>query len=69
MLYMRIIVYFLFLAAGNAFCESAVIQLRAGTKHEAATNYCDAATCYRKADPNGKVLLLLYECTENLTRT
>jgi len=38
-------------AAGNAFCEVAKIQLnQRQSKHEAATQYVEAANCYRKAD-------------------
>lgn len=38
-------------AAGNAFCEVAKIQLNhLQSKHEAATQYVEAANCYRKAD-------------------
>ena len=48
-----IIAFWLFPAAGNAFCESAKIQLRLKSNHEAATNYVDAGNCYKKADPNG----------------
>ncbi|XP_070576712.1 alpha-soluble NSF attachment protein-like [Ptychodera flava] len=38
-------------AAGNAFCESASIQLRLASKHEAASNFVDAGNCYKKSDP------------------
>lgn len=38
-------------AAGNAFCELAKMQLnQLQSKHEAATNYVEAANCYRKTD-------------------
>jgi len=38
-------------AAGNAFCELAKIQLnQLQSKHEAATQYVEAANCYRKSD-------------------
>lgn len=40
-------------AAGNAFCEAANLHGKAGSKHDAATNYVDAANCYKKSDPNG----------------
>jgi hypothetical protein len=49
-------------AAGNAFCEAASLHLKAGSKHDAATNYVDAANCFKKSDPNGEIccwLLLL----------
>lgn len=38
--------------AGNAFCQSAQLQLNLGSRHEAASNYVDAGNCYKKADPN-----------------
>jgi len=41
------------LAAGDAFCRAASVQLKCGSKHEAATQYVDASTCYKKADPAG----------------
>ncbi len=44
-----------FSAAGNAFCQSAQLHLRLNNRHEAATNYIDAGTCYKKADPNGSI--------------
>lgn len=39
-------------AAGNAFCQSAGLQLKLGSRHEAATNFVDAGNCFKKADPN-----------------
>lgn len=39
--------------AGNAFCEAAALHSKAGSRHDAATNFVDAANCYKKADPNG----------------
>nr|CAD7406052.1 unnamed protein product [Timema poppensis] len=39
-------------AAGNAFCEAAMFHAKAGSKHDAATNYVDAANCYKKSDSN-----------------
>ncbi|XP_041353114.1 alpha-soluble NSF attachment protein-like [Gigantopelta aegis] len=38
-------------AAGDAFCRAAQLQLKATSRHEAATHFVDAGTCYRKADP------------------
>ncbi|XP_057339277.1 alpha-soluble NSF attachment protein isoform X1 [Microplitis mediator] len=38
--------------AGNAFCEAAILHGKAGSKHDAATNYVDAANCYKKTDAN-----------------
>jgi len=40
-------------AAGDAFCRAASVQIKCGSKHEAATQYVDASTCYKKADPAG----------------
>lgn len=40
-------------AAGNAFCEAATLYSKLGSRHDAATNYVDAANCYKKSDPNG----------------
>lgn len=37
-------------AAGNAFCEGAVLHLKSGSRHEAATCYIDAGNCYRKSE-------------------
>lgn len=37
--------------AGQAFVKSAELQLKQNdAKHEAATNYADAATCFRKVN-------------------
>lgn len=44
--------------AGNAFCSAANLHLKAGVRHDAATNFVDASNCYKKCDPNGK-----YKCT------
>lgn len=41
-------------AAGNAFCEAANLYSKLGSRHDAATNYVDAANCYKKSDPNGR---------------
>lgn len=41
-------------SAGKAFCEAANLHSRSGARHDAATNYVDAANCYKKADINGK---------------
>ena len=43
-----------FVAAGDAFSRSAQIQVALKSNHDGATNYCDAANCYKKTDPNGK---------------
>ena len=36
--------------AGNAFCSSAKLKSNGEHRHEAATNYVDAALCYLKID-------------------
>ena len=41
--------------AGRAFCEAADLHWKAGNKHDAATGYCDAGTCFKKTDPNEAV--------------
>nr|CAD7256482.1 unnamed protein product [Timema shepardi]CAD7438946.1 unnamed protein product [Timema bartmani]CAD7454846.1 unnamed protein product [Timema tahoe]CAD7585847.1 unnamed protein product [Timema genevievae] len=46
-------------AAGNAFCEAAMFHAKAGSKHDAATNYVDAANCYKKSDSNEAVSCLV----------
>jgi len=38
-------------AAGNTFCTVANHHIKAGNKHDAATNFVDAANCYKKTDP------------------
>jgi len=47
-------------AAGDAFCRAASVQLKCGSKHEAATQYVDASTCYKKADPAGNAVSCFY---------
>ncbi|XP_066158855.1 alpha-soluble NSF attachment protein isoform X1 [Euwallacea fornicatus] len=42
-------------SAGSAFNEAANLHLRAGSRHEAATNYVDAANCYKKSNINDAV--------------
>ena len=42
-------------SAGNAFCEAATLHAKGGNRHDAATNYVDAANCYKKSDPNGNI--------------
>lgn len=44
--------------AGRAFCMCAELYSKAGSKHEAATNYVDSANCYKKIDPNGVFYLI-----------
>jgi len=38
-------------AAGNTFSTVANHHIKAGNKHDAATNFVDAANCYKKTDP------------------
>lgn len=45
--------------AGAAFCEAANLHAKGGSRHDAATNYVDAATCYKKSDPNESVNCLM----------
>lgn len=45
--------------AGKSFCEAANLHARAGSRHDAATNYVDASNCYKKIDPNEAVNCLL----------
>ena len=37
--------------AGNTFATIAKHHVKAGSKHDAATNLIDAANCFRKTDP------------------
>jgi alpha-soluble NSF attachment protein len=39
--------------AGQAFCEAANLHAKAGSRHDAATNYIDASNCFKKSEPNG----------------
>lgn len=45
--------------AGKAFCEAANLHSKAGSRHDAATNYVDASNCYKKADTQESVNCLL----------
>lgn len=45
--------------AGSAFCSAAELHSKAGSRHDAATNYVDAANCYKKNDPNESVACLM----------
>ncbi|GLV40747.1 alpha Soluble NSF attachment protein [Carabus blaptoides fortunei] len=45
--------------AGSAFCEAASLHAKAGSRHDAATNFVDAANCYKKSDTNEAVSCLL----------
>ena len=56
--------------AGDAFCEVANLSLKNQNRHDAATNFVDAANCYKKVTPTGMPLgcriysLLLAEGSE-----
>jgi alpha-soluble NSF attachment protein len=39
--------------AGSTFCQAANLNVKSGSRHDAATNYIDAANCYKKSDPTG----------------
>jgi alpha-soluble NSF attachment protein len=45
--------------AGSAFCEAADLHGKAGSRHDAATNFVDAANCFKKTDPNEAVSCIL----------
>ncbi len=57
----RLIDYFLHLsAAGDAFCKAAKIKLnQLHNKHEAGSQYVEAANCYKKSDYDGKSFFCL----------
>lgn len=42
--------------AGSAFCKAALLHNKAGSRHDAATNYVDAANCYKKTNADGILL-------------
>lgn len=46
-------------AAGNAFKEAATLHQKNGSRLDSATNFYEAANCYKKTDPNGAVDSLL----------
>ncbi|XP_037904419.1 alpha-soluble NSF attachment protein isoform X2 [Hermetia illucens] len=45
--------------AGQAFCEAANLHAKAGSRHDAASNYVDASNCYKKNDLEEAVACLL----------
>lgn len=45
--------------AGKAFCEAADLHSKAGSRHDAATNYIDASNCFKKTDTQDAVNCLL----------
>ncbi|XP_022914931.1 alpha-soluble NSF attachment protein [Onthophagus taurus] len=36
--------------AGSSFCKAAQLHAKGGSRHDAATNYVDAANCYKKTN-------------------
>ena len=42
--------------AGEAFIKAGNLHLQNGSRHDAATNFVDAANCYKKSDPKGVYL-------------
>lgn len=45
-------------SAGSAFYEAAELHAKAGNRHDAATNYVDAANCFKKSNINGIVIVI-----------
>lgn len=46
--------------AGRAFILAAELNSKSGRKHDAATNYVDSANCFKKTDPNGMIIYLIF---------
>ena len=42
-----------FQQAGETFVTISLHHTKLGNKHDAATNYVDAANCFKKSDPKG----------------
>lgn len=40
-------------SAGEAFVKAGELHLQASARHDAATNFVDAANCYKKTDAKG----------------
>lgn len=47
--------------AGDAFCRAANIQLKLSSRHEAGTQFVDAANCFKKIDRNGSQIEMFLE--------
>jgi len=45
-------------SAGKAFYETADLHAKAGSRHDAANNYVDAANCFKKSDTNGIAIIM-----------
>lgn len=43
-------------SAGKAFYDAADLHAKAGSRHDAANNYIDAANCFKKSDTRGTVV-------------
>ncbi|XP_785670.2 alpha-soluble NSF attachment protein [Strongylocentrotus purpuratus] len=52
--------------AGDAFCRAATVSISLDSKHEAATSYVDAGSCYKKVDPK-KAISSLQQAIEIYT--
>jgi alpha-soluble NSF attachment protein len=39
--------------AGEAFIKAGDLHLKNGSRHDGATNFVDAANCYKKSEPKG----------------
>lgn len=46
-------------AAGDAFCKAAALETKCKSNHNAASQYVEAANCYRKTNPSEAVKILL----------
>lgn len=46
-------------SAGSAFYEAAEVNGKVGNRHDAATNYVDAANCFKKSNINGTVIFTM----------
>lgn len=44
-------------SAGRAFYDAADLHSKAGSRHDAANNYVDAANCFKKSDTNGTIII------------
>lgn len=44
-------------AAGKAFYDAAELHAKAGSRHDAANNYVDAANCFKKSETHGTITL------------
>ena len=49
-------------SAGNTFVTLAQHHIKGGNKHDAATNYVDAANCFKKSDSSEAANCLVKAC-------